>query len=96
MFASPRTIWFSAPRISSRSTATSASGCTGTIIGWLPVANTTAERIAEWIGLRLRERIRGPQSSRIESLRIEVEENFGQWAICELPINEGNRDEGSS
>jgi 6-pyruvoyltetrahydropterin/6-carboxytetrahydropterin synthase len=42
----------------------------------LPVANTTAERIAHWIGLCLIERIRGYQNSRIETLLVEVEENF--------------------
>lgn len=52
----------------------------------LPVPNTTAERIAHWIGTRLLERIRGYQNSRIDSLRVEVEENFGQWAICEFPV----------
>ena len=52
----------------------------------LPVANTTAERIAHWIGLQLLEQIRGYQNSRINSLRVEVEENFGQWAICEIPV----------
>ena len=52
----------------------------------LPVANTTAERIAHWIGTRLLEQIRGYQNSRIDSLRVEVEENFGQWAICEIPV----------
>lgn len=52
----------------------------------LPVANATAERIAHWIGLQLLERIRGYQNSRINSLRVEVEENFGQWAICDIPV----------
>ena len=52
----------------------------------LPVSNTTAERIAHWIGLRLIEPIRGHQNSHIESLCVEVEENFGQWAICEIPV----------
>ena len=54
----------------------------------LPVANTTAERIAHWIGVRLLERIRGHQNSRIDSLRVEVEENFGQWAVCHMPVGE--------
>jgi 6-pyruvoyltetrahydropterin/6-carboxytetrahydropterin synthase len=54
----------------------------------LPLANTTAERIAHWIGTRLLEQIRGYRSSRIESLRVEVEENFGQWAVCEMPVGE--------
>lgn len=52
----------------------------------LPVANTTAELIARWIGERLWEAIAPRAAGHIESLRIEVEENFGQWAICELDV----------
>lgn len=52
----------------------------------LPVANTTAELIARWIGQRLREVIRTHDGDRIESVQVEVEENFGQWAVCTLPI----------
>lgn len=47
----------------------------------LPVENTTAEEIAAWIGARLRDVVRGQN---IETIQVEVEENFGQWAICEL------------
>lgn len=53
----------------------------------LPVENTTAELIARWIGERLREAISAADRTRLESMRIEVEENFGQWATCELPIS---------
>ena len=52
----------------------------------LPIENTTAEQIAHWIGARLRETIRATATTALESLRIEVEENFGQWAVCELPL----------
>jgi len=52
----------------------------------LPIENTTAERIAYWIGCRLRDKIADSAEHSIESLQIEVEENFGQWAICTLPI----------
>lgn len=52
----------------------------------LPVENTTAELIARWIGDRLRNTISPADRKRLASLRIEVEENFGQWAICELPM----------
>ena len=48
----------------------------------LPVENTTAEEIANWIATRLRDVVRGQN---IETIQVEVEENFGQWAICELP-----------
>jgi 6-pyruvoyltetrahydropterin/6-carboxytetrahydropterin synthase len=52
----------------------------------LPVANTTAEEIAHWIAGRLRDEILPADSCQIESIRVEVEENFGQWAVCKLPI----------
>lgn len=52
----------------------------------LPVANTTAELIAYWIGQQLMTVIGSDAASQIESVQIEVEENFGQWAICELPV----------
>lgn len=53
----------------------------------LPVSNTTAERIAEWIGGRLRVAIAThPGARELTTLQVEVEENFGQWAICELAL----------
>ncbi|MEQ8855596.1 6-pyruvoyl tetrahydropterin synthase family protein [Gimesia sp.] len=52
----------------------------------LPIANTTAELIAHWIGQELLTVIGSDTASQIESVQIEVEENFGQWAICELPV----------
>ncbi|MFI4850521.1 MAG: 6-pyruvoyl trahydropterin synthase family protein [Gimesia chilikensis] len=52
----------------------------------LPVANTTAELIAHWIGQQLMTVIGSDAATQIESVQIEVEENFGQWAICELPV----------
>ncbi|MBN72221.1 MAG: 6-pyruvoyl tetrahydrobiopterin synthase [Gimesia sp.] len=52
----------------------------------LPVANTTAELIAHWIGQQLMTVIGSDAASQIESVQIEVEENFGLWAICELPV----------
>lgn len=54
----------------------------------LPIENTTAERIAQWIGCQLREDLRRRENVLIESIRIEVEENFGQWAVCELPMSD--------
>ncbi|MCA9005599.1 MAG: 6-pyruvoyl tetrahydropterin synthase family protein [Planctomycetaceae bacterium] len=52
----------------------------------LPVENTTAELIAHWIGQQLLTVIGSNEASQIESVQIEVEENFGQWAICKLPV----------
>jgi 6-pyruvoyltetrahydropterin/6-carboxytetrahydropterin synthase len=56
----------------------------------LPVENTTAELIALWIGERLRPTVQSQVSAgngpAVSTMRIEVEENFGQWAICEIPL----------
>jgi len=51
----------------------------------LPIEQTTAELLAHWIGTRLLQSL-GPRATTLESLRIEVEENFGQWAMCELRV----------
>jgi 6-pyruvoyltetrahydropterin/6-carboxytetrahydropterin synthase len=52
----------------------------------LPVENTTAEEIANWIGNRLRDVVKQQTGATIETIQIEVEENFGQWAICEIAV----------
>lgn len=52
----------------------------------LPVANTTAELIARWIGERLWDALKPAAEGHIHALRIEVEENFGQWAVCTLDV----------
>lgn len=54
----------------------------------LPVANVTAELIARWMALQLRDLIRQHHGQKLESLRVEIEENFGQWAMCELLVSE--------
>ncbi len=53
----------------------------------LPVENTTAEEIAAWIAARLRDIVIAQPNSNIETIQVEVEENFGQWAICQLPAD---------
>lgn len=55
----------------------------------LPVANTTAERIAHWIGLRLRDAL--GRAAGLDTLRVEIEENFGQWAICDVPLRDDSK-----
>jgi 6-pyruvoyltetrahydropterin/6-carboxytetrahydropterin synthase len=51
----------------------------------LPVANTTAELIARWMALQLKDVLqKHPGGRHLESIRVEIEENFGQWAVCEL------------
>lgn len=46
----------------------------------LPIANTTAELIASWMGASLRATIKAYSGARVSELRVMVEENFGQWA----------------
>ncbi len=50
----------------------------------LPVANTTAELIAEFIGRQLLNALAARTGMRPLRLRIEVDENHGQWGVCEL------------
>ncbi len=49
----------------------------------LPLENTTAEKLAEYIGERLLAVFRGQQIA-AERLRVEVDECFGQLGVCEL------------
>ena len=50
----------------------------------LPVANTTAELLAQYIGERLLAALAARSAVRPERLSIEVDESHGQWATCEL------------
>ena len=50
----------------------------------LPVANTTAEMLARWIGLRLRDDLARGVHVTPERLRIEVDECFGQLGVWEF------------
>jgi len=51
----------------------------------LPIANTTAELLAGYIGRRLLDQLASQLGWRPDRLRIEVEECFGQSAACALP-----------
>lgn len=53
----------------------------------LPIPNTTAEAIARWIGTRLIASVSARGPHHLQWLQVEVEENFGQWAICRLPLS---------
>jgi 6-pyruvoyltetrahydropterin/6-carboxytetrahydropterin synthase len=50
----------------------------------LPIENTTAELLARWIAQRLLEELQRQHNYRPTVLRVEVEENIGQSATCEL------------
>jgi 6-pyruvoyltetrahydropterin/6-carboxytetrahydropterin synthase len=50
----------------------------------LPVANTTTELLARYIGLELLDRLETRLGARPQTVRIEVDECFGQLAVCEL------------
>lgn len=52
----------------------------------LPVQNTTAELIARWIAEELKPVIRNQPGSSVSTIQVEVEENFGQWAIVEIDV----------
>ncbi len=54
----------------------------------LPIAQTTAELLADYLARTLCSRM-GAALQGQSLLRLEVEENFGQWAICELPLAGG-------
>ena len=49
----------------------------------LPIEQTTAELLARWITGRLRDSL-GADGAHLDSIRVDVEENFGQWAIYEM------------
>jgi 6-pyruvoyltetrahydropterin/6-carboxytetrahydropterin synthase len=49
----------------------------------LPVSNTTAELLANYLGERLIAAIEKRTGSRPQSIRLEVDENHGQWGIWE-------------
>src|SRR5262245_29024518 len=53
----------------------------------LPIENTTAELLARYIAERLREELWRQHQYRPQILRVEVEENIGQSATCEMKLN---------
>ena len=50
----------------------------------LPVANTTAEMLAHWIGQRLIERLAARGAARPERVLVEVDECFGQSGVWQM------------
>src|SRR5882724_8279662 len=51
----------------------------------LPVSNTTAELLAQYIGQRLLEAIQRRTGSKPAHLLVAVDENHGQWGVCQIP-----------
>ncbi len=51
----------------------------------LPIANTTAELLGNWIAGRLVDDL-SLRDSLLTAVTVEVEENFGQWAVCRLSL----------
>ena len=50
----------------------------------LPVSNTTAELLARYIGERLLTAIQRRTGAKAVRLEVAVDENHGQWGVCEL------------
>jgi len=50
----------------------------------LPIENTTAELIAEWVAERLIEDFLSKNDAKWQHLEIGIDENEGQWATCIL------------
>lgn len=50
----------------------------------LPIANTTTELLAKYLAERLRDELARRYGFRPSFVRMEVDENHGQWGICEL------------
>ena len=52
----------------------------------LPIPNTTAEMLAELLATRLEEALARAGAETVTSVELEVEETFGQSAICRLDL----------
>jgi 6-pyruvoyltetrahydropterin/6-carboxytetrahydropterin synthase len=60
----------------------------------LPIANTTAEMLAWWIAGEIRASLADTLPPGITALEVEVDESFGQRAICRLDLG-GSRGPGA-
>lgn len=52
----------------------------------LPVANTTAELLADWIGRQLLVRLDPKCTETIQQIVVSVDENHGQWASTAIDV----------
>lgn len=55
----------------------------------LPLANTTAELLAHYIGSRLRDQLPVQALAHARTLEVAVEEADQQWGICRWRLNDG-------
>jgi len=55
-------------------------------VALLPMDNTTAERLAEYVGQCLMDRLQKLESANVTELQVGVDENEGQWAWCSIPV----------
>lgn len=63
----------------------------------LPIDNSTAERLAEWLAERLAGELRSRGAANLSSLTVTVEEALGQSASFTLPLHSnpsGNKEQG--
>ena len=56
-------------------------------VSLLPISNTTAEMLAEYLALRVRDDLRAEGLTLVTALEIEVEESKGQSAYCRLGVS---------
>jgi 6-pyruvoyltetrahydropterin/6-carboxytetrahydropterin synthase len=52
----------------------------------LPIQNTTAELLAELLATRLKDALGRAAAGTVTAIELEIEENFGQSAICRLDV----------
>ena len=50
----------------------------------LPISNTTAEKLAWWIGQEVRSALKSKVNPGIQELEVAVDENHGQWGLCRM------------
>ena len=56
-------------------------------VSLLPISNTTAEMLAEYLALRVRDDLRAEGLTLLTALEVEVEESRGQSAFCRLTVS---------
>lgn len=58
-------------------------------VALLPISNTTAEMIAEYLANQFRDDLRKEGLTRLEAIEVEVEESFGQSGYYKLAMGSG-------